>query len=371
MNTSQNSERPSSAYLSNRGRGAEAHLPIRFERLHVEDDLETLEEMRRTDPDFEPRTVPTVFYKDDTRLIITRNSSPDLGFEASLNPYRGCEHGCAYCYARPYHEFLGMDAGLDFESKIVIKERAAELLEKELSNPRWEPRVLACSGVTDPYQPVERKLGITRACLEVLARFRNPVAIVTKNHLVTRDIDYLAVLAAEKAALVCLSVTTLDRDLAPVLEPRASSPSFRLDAVRRLSAAGIPVGVSLAPVIPGLNDHEMLGILEAAAAAGACMAFYTIVRLPHGVKDVFVAWLERHAPEKKEKVLGRIREMRGGALNDPRFGSRLRGEGIMADGIEAMFRAGIRRFGLERSPGPLHTGAFRRPGEERQLDLFG
>jgi DNA repair photolyase len=196
------------------------------------------------------------------------------------------------------------------------------------------------------------------------------VAIVTKNHLVTRDTDHLVSLAADKAVLVCLSVTSLTPDLARVLEPRASTPAFRLEAVRKLSAAGIPVGVSLAPVIPGLNDHEMLGILEAAAEAGACMAFYTIVRLPHGVKDVFTAWLERHAPGRKDKVLRRIRELRGGSLNDPKFGSRLRGEGEAAEDIAAMFRAGVRRFGLDRSPGPLNTAAFRRPGEEQQLDLF-
>ncbi len=279
-----------------------------------------LEELRRVDPEFALPAPKTQFFRDDSQSIISRNASPDIGFSASLNPYRGCEHGCAYCYARPYHEYLGFNAGLDFESKIMVKPRAAELLEEELAKRSWRPEVLACSGVTDCYQPVERELRMTRQCLEVLAEFRNPVAMITKNHLITRDVDVLGKLASHGAAAAVISVTTLDAELARVMEPRASTPNFRLEALRQLSEAGIPTGVSLAPVIPGLNEHEMPAILEAAAACGASFAFYTVVRLPHGVKDLFSAWLEEQVPGQKDKVLGRIRELRDGGLNGSEFG---------------------------------------------------
>ena len=238
-----------------RGRGISASPGNRFERVSVEEDLDALEELRRADPDFVLPAPKTQFFKDDSQSVISKNASPDIGFSASLNPYRGCEHGCAYCYARPYHEYLGFDAGLDFETKIMVKPRAAELLADELGRRSWKPEVLACSGVTDCYQPVERKLRMTRACLEVLAEFRNPVAMITKNHLITRDADLLAERASHQAATAVISVTTLDAELARLMEPRASSPKFRLAAVRELVAAGIPTGVSLAPVIPGLNEH--------------------------------------------------------------------------------------------------------------------
>src|SRR5262249_28800152 len=349
-----------------RGRGASWSPANRFERLHV--DL--------TDPDVvdvggETGDIPwrrTQYFRDGTRTIITRNTSPDVGFETSLNPYRGCEHGCIYCYARPTHEYLGFSAGLDFESRIMVKENAAELLEAELSSPRWQPQTLVMSGVTDPYQPVERRLQITRGCLEVLARFRNPVGIITKNQLVTRDLDFLGELARHNAAAVNISLTSLEPKLQRVLEPRTSTPRARLDAVRELRGAGIPVGGMTAPIIPGLNDHELPALLEAAAEAGAQFAGYTVVRLPYAVAPLFERWLEEHFPDRKEKVLGRIRHLRGGErLNDPRFKSRMHGEGIFAEQISALFHAGCKRAGMgERSP--LSTASFRRPNE--QLALF-
>jgi DNA repair photolyase len=317
----------------------------------------------------EPGT-ETVYLRDVSRSIITRNDSPDIGFDASVNPYRGCSHGCIYCYARPTHEYLGLSAGLDFESKILVKEDAPELLRKQLSSPRWKPQVLSISGVTDCYQPVEKKLQITRRCLEVLAEFRNPVAIVTKNHLVTRDIDLLSELAQHHAAVVAISLTTLDDDLRRVMEPRTSRPIRRLAAIEALARAGIPVGVMTAPVIPGLNDHELPNLISAAAEAGARFAAYTPVRLPYAVRPLFEDWLTRQFPERKEKVLNRIRSMRGGKLNDARFGSRMRGEGVFADQISQLFDISCRRAGLEGKRFPrLSTAAFRRPGKI-QVGLF-
>ena len=268
-----------------------------------------------------------MYLRDGTQTLISYTDSPDIGFGASVNPYRGCEHGCAYCYARPFHEYLGFSAGIDFETRIMVKTAAPEILRGELSSPGWRPQPLAMSGVTDCYQPVERKLQITRRCLQVLAAFRNPVTIVTKNHLVTRDVDILRELAEVQAACVNLSITTLDAGLARRLEPRASLPGHRLEAIERLNSEGIPAGVLVAPVIPGLNEHEIPSILRAARRAGARSAGYTLLRLPFGVKDIFSAWLAEHLPEARQRILGRIRDMRGGALNDSRFGTRMRGEG--------------------------------------------
>jgi DNA repair photolyase len=343
------------------GRGASVNPATRFAALNIEPDPE--ERSGNEVP------VPTTkYYRDFTRTIIAHNDSPDVGFESSVNPYRGCEHGCIYCYARPTHEYLGFSAGLDFESRIMVKEEAPELLANELSKPGWKPQVLVMSGVTDPYQPIERRLQLTRRCLEVLVRFRNPVAIITKNQLVTRDTDLLGDLAAHQAAAVNISVTSLDPKLQRVLEPRTSTPRARLEAIARLRAAGIPVGVMAAPVIPGLTDHELPAILKAAAEAGAQFAGYIVVRLPYAVAPLFERWLEEHFPDRKEKVLGRIRHLRGGErLNDPRFESRMRGEGIFAEQISALFEVGCRRAGLGQRPG-LSTTAFRRPGE--QLSLF-
>jgi DNA repair photolyase len=333
----------------------------RFETIAVERDPEV--------PG--PERVETELLRDTSRSLITRNDSPDVGFEVSINPYRGCEHGCVYCYARPFHEYLGFSAGLDFESRILVKEDAPEILRKELSSPKWKPQTLAMSGVTDPYQPVERKLEITRRCLEVLAEFRNPVAIITKNELVTRDLDHLTALNEHGAVAVYLSITTLDAELARKMEPRASHPRDRLKAVERLAAAGIPVGVMVAPVVPAITDHEMPKILEAAAGAGATSAGYVVLRLPGAVSGLFEDWLERHFPDRKEKVLNRLRDLRGGRLYDPRFGSRMRGEGLFADQIRVTFETFKRRHGLDKPRPELSTAAFRRPGQGVQLGLFG
>jgi DNA repair photolyase len=337
-----------------RGRGSSINPHNRFEALRYEID-DFVE-----DRDYPDRRIPTQLLRDDSQSIISYNNSPDIGFDASLNPYRGCEHGCAYCYARPTHEYLGFSAGLDFETKILVKPKAAELLAAELSKPSWQPQLLALSGVTDAYQPIERGLRITRACLEVLTAFRNPVGVVTKNHLVTRDIDLLSELASHHAASVSLSITTLDPSLAQILEPRASTPRFRLQAIHALSQADIPVGVNVAPIIPGINEHEIPKILESAADAGAQFAFYTIVRLPLTVAPVFVHWLENHFPDRKDKVLGRIRSLRDGKLNNAEFGSRMRGEGPLADEIRQLFQVACRRHGLNRVTSTLQTKAFRR-----------
>jgi DNA repair photolyase len=273
------------------------------------------------------------------------------------------------CYARPTHEYLGFSSGLDFETKILVKEDAPELLRRELSAPGWKPTVLALSGVTDPYQPAERRLRLTRRCLEVLAEFRNPVAIVTKSHLVTRDVDLLKELARWNACAVFVSVTTLRKDLVKVMEPRASSPEKRLQAIRELADAGIPAGVMVAPVIPGLTDHEIPSIIDAAAAAGARRAGYVVLRLPHALAGLFETWLEDHFPGRKQKVLNRIRAVRGGKLNDPRFGSRMRGEGAFAEEIASLFRLALGKAGIDGLSIDLSTSHFRRPGY-RQLTLF-
>ena len=348
-----------------RGRGASWSPANRFEKLHID-----LNDLDVVDVDFEAEERPrrtTQYFRDGTKSIITRNNSPDVGFETSLNPYRGCEHGCIYCYARPTHEFLGLSAGLDFESKIMVKMNAAELLHAELESPRWQPQTLVMSGVTDPYQPVERKLHITRGCLEVLAKFRNPVAIITKNHLVTRDIDLLGNLAEQNAAAVNVSVTSLDSNLQRVLEPRTSSPQARLDAIQKLRRAGIPVGVMVAPIIPGLTDHEVPKILDACASAGAQFAAFTIVRLPWAVASLFEHWLEEHFPERKEKVLGRIRNLRGNRLNNSKWHTRMTGEGIFAEQIASLFKVACHRAGIGNRP-KLSMASFRRTKE--QLNLF-
>jgi DNA repair photolyase len=351
-----------------RGRGSASNPPNRFETLELEADGDALDHAIAEGEEIGPRTL---FLRDTTRSIIARNSSPDISFEASVNPYRGCEHGCVYCYARPTHEYLGFSAGLDFESRILVKQEAPELLRRELSGKKWKPQFIALSGVTDPYQPVERRLRLTRGCLEVLAEFRNPVGIITKNHLVTRDIDVLQELAAHDAVVVNISVTTLNPRLQSVMEPRTSVPARRLAAIEKLASAGIPVRVMVAPVIPGLTDHEMPAILQAAADAGATGAGYVALRLPHAVAPLFESWLERHFPDRKEKVLNRVRSMRGGQLYKSEFGSRMRGDGLFAEQIGALFAAAKRRAGLDRQRLELSTAAFRVPHTGPQLGLFG
>ena len=343
------------------GRGAAKNPPNRFEPIRFEPDPEGTVEQ-----EVSPKTQ---FFRDVSRNIISRNDSPDIPYEISLNPYRGCEHGCAYCYARPTHEYLGWSCGLDFETKIVVKPDAAKLLRETLSDPKWEPRPLTLSGVTDPYQPAERHFRITRACLEVLAEFRHPVCIVTKNHTVTRDLDLLQELARYQAVLVEISITTLDTDLASRLEPRTSRPALRLQAIETLASRGIPVGVLVAPIIPGLTDHEIPAILQAAAKAGACWAGWSVLRLPYAVKEIFLDWLRTHYPLRFDRVVHRIQEMRGGQLTDYRFGTRLSGEGPAAERLVQWFDICRRRAGFREPPPPPSVAHFRSPAP-RQLELF-
>jgi DNA repair photolyase len=322
-----------------------------------------------SDPDDPPPE--TILLEDASRSILAHNDSPDVGFDVGINPYRGCSHGCSYCYARPTHEYLGFSAGLDFETRILVKKRAPDLLREALSSKRWRPRVIGLSGNTDAYQPAERRLRVTRRCLEVLAEFRNPVTIVTKSYLVGRDIDLLTELAQHRAVAVVLSVTSLKREIQRVMEPRAATPARRLGAIRVLADAGIPVGVNVAPIVPGLTDHEVPEILEAAAEAGATFAGYIVLRLPHGVKDIFSHWLTQHFPDRREKILNRVRELRGGKLYDGRFEVRGRGQGPWADQLQSLFRIQRDRLGLDRPP-ELSVDSFRVPPAFRglQTDLF-
>jgi DNA repair photolyase len=342
-----------------KGRGARANPTGRFEKTRIEPDLDSLnDDFECVEPSSQTQAIP-----DSSRSAITFNRSPDIPFEASFNPYRGCEHGCAYCYARPTHEYLGYSAGLDFETKILVKERAPELLRHELSASRWKPQVVAISGVTDAYQPLERRLQLTRRCIKVFAEFRNPITVITKSALVTRDIDLFRELAEHQAISVALSITTLNADLQRVLEPRASSSPERLRAIEKLSAAGIPTGVMIAPILPGLTDMETPALLEAAASAGAGWAGHIVLRLPHGLRDLFDDWLLMHRPLRRKKVLSRLESLRGGRLNDPRFGTRMRGEGRFAEQIGDLFRLSARRQGLDGPAPTLSNAAFKRPGE--------
>jgi len=344
-----------------RGRGSAGNPKNRFEAI---------ERIPQPADDNDDTSSPhTQFLTDSSKSIIAYNDSPDVGFDASVNAYRGCEHGCVYCYARPTHEYLGFSAGLDFETKIMVKEDAPELLRKELSSPKWQPQVLAMSGVTDCYQPAEKKRELTRRCLEVLLEFRNPVVIVTKNYLVTRDIDILSELARYQCAGVTISLTTLDPQLSSVMEPRASPPARRLAAIRALAEAGIPVGYLQAPMIPGLTDSEAPAIAQAAAKAGASFAGYVALRLPFAVKSLFEQWLEQHFPDRKEKVLNHIRAIRGGKLNDPNFKSRMKGEGIFAQQMAELFQLACKKAGINKRWPELTTKHFHRPGAS-QLNLF-
>lgn len=346
-----------------KGRGTGDNPANRFERMEYVADPE-LEGW----PDEEASPPSTQVFIDSSQSIIATNKSPDIPFDASVNPYRGCEHGCIYCYARPTHEYLGFSSGLDFETKIMAKVKAPELLEKELMKPRWTPRVICMSGVTDPYQPVERKLEITRKCLHVLNRFKNPVAIITKNFLVTRDIDVLGELASVQAATVAISITTLDKKLARVMEPRTASPHRRLEAITRLREAGVAVGVMVAPIISGLNDHEIPAIVEGAVNAGAQYGGYTFLRLPYSLTDLFTDWLEAHFPDRKKKVLNRIRQLKGGKLNRSEFGERFQADGIFGQQTKMLFKTACVKYGLARKGPGLSTAAFRRPGG--QMNLF-
>lgn len=349
-----------------KGRGAPSNVEGRYESAIREafDDGWAREEDS-------PRRLETEITREIAKSIIARNESPDVPFEQSINPYRGCEHGCVYCYARPSHAYLGLSPGLDFETRIFAKTNAAELLRKELSAPGYRCSVISLGANTDPYQPAERELRITRSILEVLAEFKNPFTIVTKNALVERDIDLIAAMAGLNLARVFVSVTNLDPELARRLEPRASAPYRRLEAIRRLTGAGVPCGVLVAPIIPFLNDGDMESILEAAKEAGASWAGYIVLRLPHELKGLFKDWLAEHYPLRAERIMARIRDLRGGRENDPRFGARMEGSGEYAELIRVRFERACRKLGLESGGRTeLDTGAFRVPGRSTQLPLL-
>ncbi len=353
-----------------RGRGALSNVSGRFEaerRVHADSHFDFAAETSPSDEPLPP--LATTVTVEACRSIITRNSSPDLGFDRSINAYRGCEHGCAYCYARPTHAYLGLSPGLDFESRLFAKPEAARVLERELRRPGYECRMIALGTNTDPYQPIERRLGITRQILEVLAAADHPVGITTKSALVTRDLDILGPMAERNLVRVFLSITTLDRRLARRMEPRAATPAKRLETIRALHEAGVPAGVMVAPVIPGLTDPEMERILEAAAWAGAEGAAYVILRLPSEVKDLFREWLTENEPLRAGRVMTLVRQTRGGKLNDSTFHLRGRGRGAYADLIARRFRLATRRLGLNPGRPALDTSAFR-PPPGPQLELI-
>jgi DNA repair photolyase len=358
--------------LARKGRGATGNPAIRYESTRSEawdDGWGTLAaEFGELPP------LPTELIREKSRSALSWNDSPDIGFDRSLNPYRGCEHGCVYCYARPAHAYVGFSPGLDFETKLMFKPDLPELLEKELSRPGYEPRPVALGANTDPYQPVERTLGITRRVLEVLERFGHPVTIVTKGAGVLRDLDILRRMAERNLVHVCLSVTTLDMKLARAMEPRAATPLKRLAAVSELARAGIPVGVLAAPMIPGLNDAEMERILEASARAGATRAGYVLLRLPLELRQIFADWLARHHPDRAARVLALVRETRAGAIYDSRFGARQTGTGPYAELLAQRFRVALRRFGLDGRGNmgrALDVDQFRVPAAEpRQMALL-
>jgi len=365
---------PAGMTRARKGRGAASNPPNRFEPQTIapfDDGWGTLAGELATLPPLQ-----TTLIRDASRSVISWNQSPDIGFDRAVNPYRGCEHGCVYCYARPTHAYLGYSAGLDFETKLLFKPDVAELLERELRKPGYVARTLALGSNTDPYQPVERTLKLTRGVLQVLDRFNHPVSIVTKSAGVLRDLDILASLARRRLVRVWLSLTTLDAALARCMEPRAATPGRRLQAMTELSRAGVPVGVMTAPLIPGLNDTELERLLEAASRAGAGAAAYVLLRLPHELKELFEEWLQQHFPDRARRVLELIRETRAGALNDARFGRRFTGTGVYADLLARRFERAARQYRLD-SEQRLDCGQFAAPGEnsrkglaEAQLSLF-
>ena len=350
-----------------RGRGAKSNASGRFEATQVEafDD-------GWTDEDATASTqIPTTITPLRSRTIISKNQSPDIGFERSINPYNGCSHGCSYCYARPSHAYLGLSPGLDFESRIFFKPDAARLLEQELSARKYVCKRIHIGGNTDPYQPDERELKITRSVLVVAARFNQPVSVITKSSLITRDLDILGPMGCDRLATAFVSITTLDRGLARAMEPRASTPARRLEAISRLADAGVPVGVGFAPVIPGLNDHELESVLEAAAKAGAVTAMYVTLRLPLEIKDLFREWLADARPDRAARVMSLVRQTRGGKDYDADWAQRMKGAGPVADLIGARFKAAVKRYGLDGPRHDLDTTKFTVPhGSRSQMDLF-
>ncbi len=348
------------------GRGARSNASGRYEadRREAYDD-------GWTDQDEAAAPLRTTLSPERARTIIARNTSPDVGFDRSINPYKGCEHGCIYCYARPSHAWMGLSPGLDFESRIFFKPDAARLLEQELSRPRYVCRRIHIGGNTDPYQPVERETRSTRAILEVMQRFRQPLSIITKSVLIARDADVLGDMGRRGLASAFVSITTLDRKLARSMEPRASTPAKRLEAISRLAEAGCPVGVGFAPVIPGLNDHELEAVLEAAQKAGATSAMYVTLRLPLEIKDLFREWLADARPDRAARVMSLIRQTRGGKDYDPDWSQRMKGTGPVAELIAARFKAAVKRYGLDGPRHALDVTQFRVPADARpQLDLF-
>ena len=347
------------------GRGARTNASGRYERYAREayDDGWAGDEVVRLE---------TIVTPERAKSIISRKQSPDISFDQSINPYRGCEHGCVYCYARPNHAYVGLSPGLDFETKLFVKANAAELLEKELAAPSYRPKTIMLGGVTDIYQPIERGYGITRSLLEVMLHWRHPVALITKSQLVIRDIDVLEQLAARGLAKAALSVTTMDRRISRVMEPRAAAPHRRIEAIRRLADAGIPTTVMVAPIIPGINDNEIETILEEAAKAGASAAGYVVLRLPLEIKDLFREWLNQRFPDRATRVMSLVRQMRGGRDYDPEWGKRQKGEGPYARMIADRFTRAARKFGLDRPRLALDHTQFRRPlsyGEQQDLFL--
>lgn len=352
-----------------KGRGAVSNRSGRYERLtgeRTDDGWGSLDREAEEMPS--PRTE---ILPDSSRKIIARNDSPDVPFDRSINPYRGCEHGCVYCFARPTHAYLGFSPGLDFETKLFAKHEAAQLLRQELSKKGYKPSTLALGANTDPYQPIERQLRITRRVIEVLAEAKHPFGIITKSDLILRDLDLLAPLAAERLLRICISVTSLDRGFSRALEPRASSPPKRLAAIQRLTEAGVPVTVLTAPMIPALNDHELEALLEASAEAGAEAASYVLLRLPQEIGPLFEEWLETHVPDRKTRVLEQIRSARGGRLYDATWGKRMRGEGPYAFVLKRRFELACKRLGLNKRSWELDASRFRPPrGDVDQLALF-
>ncbi len=350
-----------------KGRGAGSNPPNRFEQLHIESLSPDI--VIDADEDFSEPQPKTVFYKDDSKSVVAKNNSPDIYFDFSFNPYRGCEHGCIYCYARPTHEFLGFSSGIDFETKIMVKENSPKLLEDFFNKKSYKPNVIMFSGNTDCYQPIERKLKLTRKCLEVCLKFGNPVSIITKNSLIIRDIDIISELAAKNLVTTMLTITSLDKDLISKMEPRTSIPGKKLKAVEELAKHNIPVGVMIAPVIPGLNDEEIPEILREASMYGAKFAGYTILRLPYSVKDLFVEWLHREFPDRANKIINRIKDIRGGKLNENQFGKRFRGQGEFAGTIKRLFKISCSKYGLNLEKVELTTEHFKRPSVN-QLNIF-
>ena len=350
-----------------KGRGSLSNPAGRFDRTGIEavDDGWEREET--------PESVATSVQADRAKGVISTNDSPDIGFEQSINPYRGCEHGCIYCYARPSHSYMGLSPGLDFETKLFYKHDAAAVLEQELANPRYVCKNIMLGSNTDPYQPIERRMQVTRSILSVLAKCRHPVSIVTKGVLVARDVDLLAEMASQNLVSVVVSLTTLDAEVKRTLEPRAASPQARLRVIRQLVAAGVPTGVLVAPVVPAITDHEMERILDAAKDAGASGAGYVLLRLPYEVKDLFREWLAEHYPQRASHVMSLVRDARGGRDNDPNFGTRMRGTGAYAELLRTRFKVATRRLGLDSPRNvALDRTLFRRPGPagaQLQLEL--